>query len=275
MVTQKISNLLLFRFPLSQNIISNKKSAGNQRYKSSLVESSETIRATTFSEYLSGVIDGDGCLLVNKKGYPSLEITMGLEDLPILNYIQHKIGGSIKIRSGAKAYRYRLHNKEGMINLIKIINGNIRHSTRILQLHRVCQILNQPIIYPSTLDNHSKWFTGFFDADGTITFSIKNSIPQLSIRVVNKNLQDIQEFKTIFGGSIYFDNTLNGYYVWSVQSRIDILRVKDSFIKGCRSNKSKRMFLIEDYYRLKDLKAYKEDSIFYKPWLNFIHKWNS
>jgi hypothetical protein len=49
--------------------------------------------------------------------------------------------GSIKMRTGAKAWRYRLHNKQGMINLILCINGNIRHSTRLLQLHRVCQQL--------------------------------------------------------------------------------------------------------------------------------------
>jgi hypothetical protein len=40
---------------------------------------------------------------VSKKGYSSLEITMGLEDLPCLKYIQNKLGGSIKMRSGAKA----------------------------------------------------------------------------------------------------------------------------------------------------------------------------
>lgn len=48
------------------------QSAGNQRrYVSSLVETSETTRATSysknFSDWLAGVIDGEGCLLVSKK----------------------------------------------------------------------------------------------------------------------------------------------------------------------------------------------------------------
>lgn len=41
------------------------------------------------------------------------------------------------MRSGVKAYRYRLHNREGMIQLINCIIGYIRHYSRVLQLHRV------------------------------------------------------------------------------------------------------------------------------------------
>ncbi|KAK4409308.1 Cytochrome c oxidase subunit [Sesamum angolense] len=136
----------------SKNGVSKTQSAGNQRHKSSLVGTSETTCATTypksFCEWLAGIIDGDGSLQVSKQGYASLEITMGLEDLPLLRYIQHMLGGSIKMRSGAKAYRYRLHNQ-----------------------------------------------LGFFDADGTIGIAMKNRLPQLSIRVTNKLLQDVESYK--------------------------------------------------------------------------------
>ncbi|KAG1152638.1 hypothetical protein G6F37_000167 [Rhizopus arrhizus] len=170
----------------SQNIVIETQSAGNQRHESSLVGTSETTRVAPYSksfcEWLAGLIDGDGSLQVNKKGYTSLEITMGLEDLRCLRYIQDKLGGSIKMRSGAKAYRYRLHNKQGMINLINCINGYTRHTSRLQQLHRVCQQLEISVIYPIKLDKESNWFAGFFDADGTITMSMKNNRPQLSIR---------------------------------------------------------------------------------------------
>jgi hypothetical protein len=76
---------------------------------SSLVGTPETTRATHFTpefcEWLSGLIDGDGCLLVCRQGYTSCEITMGIADFPCLKYIQEKLGGSIKRRSGANAYR--------------------------------------------------------------------------------------------------------------------------------------------------------------------------
>ncbi|CAN1153251.1 Intron-encoded DNA endonuclease aI4 [Linum perenne] len=150
----------------SKNGVSKTQSAGNQRHKSSLVGTSETTCATTypssFCEWLAGIIDGDGSIQVSKQGYTSLEITMGLEDLRLLRYIQHMLGGSIKMRSGAKAYRYRLHNQLGMIKLMNCINGHIRHSARLLQLHRVCQVLDIPVILPITLDAQSNWFAGFF-----------------------------------------------------------------------------------------------------------------
>lgn len=255
------------------------QSAGNQRHESSLVGTSETTRVAPYSksfcEWLAGLIDGDGSLQVSKKGYTSLEITMGLEDLPCLRYIQDKLGGSIKMRSGAKAYRYRLHNKQGMINLINCINGNIRHTSRLQQLHRVAQQLEISVIYPNKLDKQSHWFAGFFDADGTITMSIKNNYPQLSIRATNKLLADVQYFKDVFGGNIYFDSAQNGYYAWSVQSREDILNMLNYFkIHTSRSHKSQRIFLIKDYFTLYQLKAFKIDSIYYKAWLDFLSKWN-
>ena len=178
------------------------------------------------------------------------------------------------MRSGAKAYRYRLHNKEGMIRLINCINGQIRHSTRLIQLHRVCQTLHIPVLEPVPLTASSAWFTGFFDADGTIGLYMKNDYPQLSIRVVNKLLQDVNWFKLSFGGNIYFDSSQNGYYQWSIQSRNDIFKFLSLFqFKYCKSKKSSRFFLIKDYFNLKDLKAYKQESIHIKAWQNFMFKW--
>ena len=277
--TINISDLKLNRSHFSQNVMSVAQSAGNQRrFISSLVGTSETTRAATFPrhfcEWLAGIIDGDGSLQLSKQGYTSLEITMGLEDLALLRFIQNKIGGNIKLRSGAKAYRYRLHNREGMINLIHCINGQVRHTSRLLQLHRVCQQLNIPILELVPLSISSYWFSGFFDADGTISFSLKNNWPQLSVRVVNKKLQDVQWYKQIFGGNIYFDSSQNGYYQWSVQSRKDILIIQKYFKGKCKSHKSHRFFLIKEYYNLCDLKAFQPSSIHHKVWLAFIKNWN-
>lgn len=264
----------------SKNVIFESQSAGNQRrFNSSLVGTSETTRtatsfSTSFCQWLAGLIDGDGCLLVSKKGYTSLEITVGFEDLAILRYIQNKLGGSIKIRSGAKAYRYRLHNREGIIILISCVNGYIQHSSRLLQLHRVCLELNIPVIRPVTITNSSAWFAGFFDADGTIGFYIKNTIPQLSVKVTNKQLQDVESYKNVFGGNIYFDNSQNGYYQWSIQSKEDIIRLHEYFVKNCRSHKSRRFFLVKEYYQLVSLQAYKLDSDYQKAWQAFNKKWN-
>lgn len=261
------------------NSVSYAQSAGNQRrLVSSLVGTSETTRATTcpphFDEWLAGVIDGDGSLQLSKQGYTSLEITMGSEDLPILELIKSNLGGSIKSRSGVKAYRYRLHNREGMIKLINLINGHIRHSSRLIQLHRVCQKLDIQLVEASIIDKNSAWFAGFFDADGTITFSIKEGRPQLSVRVTNKLLQDVKLYEQVFGGYIYFDSSQNGYYQWSVQSQKDVIRVAEYFKSHCRSNKSNRFFMIDKYFELRELESFKQDSNNYDEWLTFKQLWD-
>ena len=69
-------------------------------------------------QWLAGLIDADGCLLLSPKGYASLEITMGISDEYPLQQIKQQLGGSVKRRSNAKAYRYRLHHKEGILNLL-------------------------------------------------------------------------------------------------------------------------------------------------------------
>lgn len=143
---------------LSQNMISGAQFAGNQRpthmvHVSSQVGTSETTRATPFKpqfcQWLAGLIDGDGSLKVSKAGYTSCEITMGSADLVCLRYLQDKLGGSIKSRSGANALRWRLHNKQGIINMINSINGYIRDSARLVQLHRVCRVLHIILLAPA------------------------------------------------------------------------------------------------------------------------------
>jgi hypothetical protein len=99
-----------------------------------------------------------------------------------------------------------------MIDLINRVNGNIRHTSRIKQLELICLTLGIKIEYPKPITIENGWFSGFFDADGTITYSMKNSHPQLTISVTNKLQVDVINFKHIFGGNVYFDKGQNGYY---------------------------------------------------------------
>jgi hypothetical protein len=72
-------------------------------------------------------------------------------------------------------------------------------------------------------------------------------------------LIDVSYFKDILGGNIYFDKSQNGYYKWSIQSKDDIFNFLN-YINNCpsRSIKRNRLLLINEYYRLKELKAYKD-----------------
>lgn len=232
----------------------------------------------SWNEWLAGLIDGDGCLLISKAGYTSCEITMSLQDEHALQIIKQKLGGSIKLRSGVKALRYRLHDKKGMLDLINRINGKIRHTTRIKQLESICLSLNINILYPKAITIDNGWFSGFFDADGTITYSMKNNRPQLTISVTNKLLVDVISFKNIFGGNVYFDKSQNGYYKWCIQGKTDIDFFKAYLIKyPSLSNKKQRLFLIDKYFELKALRGYSAlpESPLAKAWQIFNDKWNN
>jgi len=265
----------------------NQQVTNDRNYSSHLVGTSETTRATSFSkkdiyfnQWLAGVIDGDGSLQVSKAGYTSCEITVALADERLLCFIKNKLGGTIKPRAGVKAIRWRLHDKPGMLNLVNRINGYIRHTSRLVQLNRVCSVLNMPVLYSDSLHITHGWFAGFFDADGTIGYYYKgnNDTPQLTISVTNKLYADVAPFMSHFGGAIYFDKAQNGYYKWSVQSEAGILPFLE-YINICKpkSKKCNRLFLVKEYYKLVKLGAHKasDNTVLSKAWSNFNQKWNN
>nr|YP_010710797.1 hypothetical protein P2Z26_mgp19 [Gonatophragmium mori]WCZ71161.1 hypothetical protein [Gonatophragmium mori] len=229
-----------------------------------------------FNQWLAGLIDGDGCFLLSKKGYASLEITMDIRDERALQAIKNVYGGSIKLRSGANALRYRLHSKDSLLNLIKSVNGEIRNPTRLVQLNKICYKYNIVLIYPRVLTSSNGWFSGFFDADGSI--SINNSNWQLSISAGQKSSEIINPLVEIFGGYVYIDRGGNGSFKWYVTKKEDILNIIEYFKKyPSRSAKNNRLHLVPKLYKLKSMKAHTapSDSLLAKSWYIFMNKWNS
>lgn len=235
-----------------------------------------------FNQWLAGLIDGDGYFGIVNKKYPQLEITVELRDEPMLTLIQNKYGGSIKLRSGVKAVRYRLSKKEHLIKLVNDINGNIRNSKRMVQYDRVCDILNIKVKPLEKLSINNGWFMGFFDADGTINYYYRNTKTKVStqifLSVSNKYKHDVEEFSNIFGGKIYFDKKGYGSYKWNAHSE-DVLMNYYNYNKlhPSRSQKGKRIFLIKEYYtyynKMKDYNI-KTTPLIYKSWLYFEeNKW--
>ncbi len=229
----------------------------------------------SWNEYTASSIDGDGSLLISKKGYASLEITMDIHDEYALNKVKQKLGGSVKRRSEARAFRYRLHHKLGILNLLGRINGNIRNSKRIAQLQKMCILYKIPYKEPIKLTLHSSWFSGFFDADGTIFYSMKKGWPQLTISVSNKKEIDLIPFQEVFGGYIHLDKSSNTYK-WEIYSTENI-SVFYNYLREhpLQSHKKQRIFLVKRFYELRDCRAYKQDSnsLLYKGWIDFEESW--
>lgn len=226
------------------------------------------------NEWLAGLIDGDGCFQLSKKGYASLEITMDIRDEHALQIIKNVYGGSIKLRSGANALRYRLHHKSGLLTLIKDVNGHIRNSNRLLQLNKICSKYDLELNYPDKLNYDNGWVSGFFDADGSISINKTNT--QLSITLSQKTSELLQPLIELYGGNIYIDRGSSQSFKWYITKREDILNLLEYFkTHPSRSAKKNRLHLIPKYYELKDLKANKalSESFLGKSWQYFYNKW--
>ena len=143
---------------------------------------------TRFSQYITGLIEGDGTIHVPKtlrsvKGtfnYPSIQIVFHLKDLPLALLIQKEIGhGSISKKKGANAYIYTVNNLEGLILLVSLLNGNMK-TNKIEVLHRLIDWFNE--YRDTTFEKKgfntdslisSAWLSGFIEADGH--FSIRST----------------------------------------------------------------------------------------------------
>ena len=229
-----------------------------------------------FKQWLAGLIDGDGCFLLSKKGYASLEITMDIRDERALQAVKNVYGGSIKLRSGVSALRYRLHSKKSLLDLINDVNGLIRNPVRLIQLNYICVNYDIALKYPEKLTLDNGWFSGFFDADGTVT--IKSTDWQLSISASQKTSELLTPLVELFGGYVYIDRGGQGSFKWYVTKKEDILNLIEYFKKyPSRSAKNNRLHLIPKIYEFKGMKAHiaPSESLLAKSWDTLISKWNN
>ena len=145
---------------------------------------------TNFSNYLAGLIEGAGTIVVPKtersnKGkinYPSIQIAFNLKDLPLALLIQQNLGqGSLIRKKGVNAYILTINNLEGMILIVNLINGKLR-TPKIHSFWNLIDWLNNKNIklniIKKSLNNNSlldnSWLSGFIEADGH--FSVRNTI---------------------------------------------------------------------------------------------------
>lgn len=228
-----------------------------------------------FNEWLAGLIDGDGCFQLSKKGYASLEVVLELRDKQCLYAVKQRFGGSVKLRSGINHIRYRLHHKQGILNIIQAVNGLIRNPNRLLQLGKLCVKYNIVLKYPENLNYDNSWLAGFFDSDGSVYLNLLSD--QIFITASQKNKFLLDSLVTLYGGTVY-PMVKVGAFKWTVFRKDEIINLLNYFKNNPSiSAKHKRLKLIPMYFELKTLKAHKvlPDTILGKAWTSFLNKWNN
>lgn len=142
----------------------------------------------------------------------------------VLELLLERFGGSITPVSGKpNVYRYRLHNRASLINLISAINGEIRNPIRVEQLSRICINYNIPFYPAAPLTYYNGWLYGFFDADGSIYLGLSSD--QLFITASNNVLSQLTALQALYGGSIYSTNSGGRSSKWVVSNKHDIAAI--------------------------------------------------
>lgn len=229
-----------------------------------------------FNEWLAGYIDGDGCFLLSKKGYASLEITSQLRDKKCLYMIKQKFGGSVKLYSGDNYLRYRLHHKDGLLHLIGKVNGLLQNPTRILQLGKICEKYNIELKDSIPLTYFNGWLAGFFDTDGSIY--LNDASGQIFITATQKNRFILDALVELYGGTIY-PMVKQGAFKWTCFKKKEVLSLVNEYFKinPCRSEKMVRINMVNKFYELRKLHAHSAsaNSVLGKTWKHYLINWNS
>lgn len=227
-----------------------------------------------FNEWLAGLIDGDGCFQLSKKGYASLDITLEVRDKSCLHLVKNKFGGAVKLKQGQKWLRYRLHHKKGLLELIASVNGLIRNPNRLIQLGKICDKYGVRLIYPSPLTYSNGWLSGFMDSDGSIYLNVSSG--QIFITASQKSKLLLDPLVDLYGGTIYTMTKVNAFK-WTVFKKEEVLKLVEYFL-ACplRSKKMVRVRLIVQIYDALHISAHKAPSFCVKTqtWNRIIKKWS-
>ena len=213
-------NYLLLSIPVSVSDVESR----NNLHKKKL----NTKENSGFSQYLSGLIEGDGSIIApktirsanGKLNTPSIQIVFQLKDLPLALLIQKELGsGSIARKKGVNAYVFTVNNKKGLQLVISLINGMMR-TPKIHSLYALIDFINnsknaafalleqerrmeKKPLNSSPLVS-SAWLSGFIEADGSFqvraTTSVKypryNCSLELCQRRIDHKGHDNLEFLT-------------------------------------------------------------------------------
>lgn len=223
-----------------------------------------------FLEWFIGFFEGDGSLIIVKRGDLSIVVTQSFSDLEVLNYIKDNLGfGNIIIQSKQnKAYRWIINKQIYLKLIVHLFNGNIVLPLRYIKLSLFINKLNEKLLKNNEptikiidscklpkLDN--AWLSGFIDAEGCFSKSDKKSLKVIFCiaqkYIANKYILEyilnlFQNLVSIYKGSI------------NKHSKINVFELRMSNKIICYNIK-----LYFDKYPLKSIKI-----LLYNKWIKDI-----
>jgi hypothetical protein len=159
-----------------------------------------------FWDWLAGLVDGDGHLRPVGVGGGLLEITMGLEDRPLLEYLAATLKvGVLRRRSPERAFSFSVYAAPDLRWLLGELSGRLRGAERLPQLAALCGRLGGVAFRPpGPLAPDSAWYAGYFDADGHLGLYWRRNCPSgaPSLTLCSKYSANLMPFAECFGGRL-------------------------------------------------------------------------
>lgn len=187
------------------------------------------LKDNKFKLWFIGFVEGDGSFIINKDGYLEFKITQSSEDAQILFMIKKELGfGVVRVQDSVRnTHCYRVRDKNNILKLISIFNGNIFLDSRKEQFKLWLNAFNlkykENISYidkefkPSLND---AWLSGFTDAEGCFTCSVydnkSNTAKLVRLRYIlsqKGNSENMDHLANILGGKKHFLKSYEGYNV--------------------------------------------------------------
>nr|WKF48436.1 LAGLIDADG endonuclease [Synchytrium endobioticum] len=260
---------------------------------SMLVGTSETVRALSISvpivnidpdlkirQWIAGITDGDGNFSISKKGYVEYSVVMEPRDLACLYKLKQRYGGSVKAFSNVNAVRFRLHHKEGILKILKDLNGLLLNPIRLTQFTNVCAIYNVQVLpsVSSNLNYQSGYLSGLFDTDGSVYLDSNRLSQQVFITVSQKKRDLLDIICSVYGGKVSPANANISAFKWIVSKKLDVLYLIDNYFhwNNCVSAQNKKFGLVKEFYRLSSLGAFQAqpETVLGKALIAFISRWD-
>ncbi len=170
--------------------------------------------------YLAGIIDGNG----NFSKAQQLVLVFSSPDAFLAYYLKEKLGNcNVRKVKDKKAYILIVSKKEGILNVLNLINGKLRSEKifnqvidNILNHDRYKGIsINFTINLSNDFNNH--WLAGFSDAEASFQVNIINSATRnkaeirLNYLIDQKNSILLTKIKNYLGGNIGYRKSQDTY----------------------------------------------------------------
>lgn len=225
-----------------------------------------------FLEWFIGFFEGDGSLLIIKRGDLCIVITQSFNDLQVLNYIKDNLGfGNIIIQSKKdKTYRWIINKQVYLKLLIHLFNGNFVLPLRYIKLSLFINKLNEKLLKNNEstikiIDScklpslNNAWLSGFIDAEGCFSKSDKKK------SVIFCIAQKYEANKYIL------EHILNLFKKLLLINKGNILRHSKENVFELRITNKFMCYSIKLYFNKFPLKSIKV--LLYNTWIEIIEKY--